>query len=176
MWPKVMRKVQKSWFPDVLLVVVLIGGAWILNSPESFGEIKSTLFPLFSQFEGLLNAFSEWSNLFSTWLTVENILIAAAALGLAIVFFRRLIWRLRQNKVLTSTSCPKCEQPLQRISRTPIQKFISKYIPLRRFRCPKCRWKGVRLKAEFPGLKESESTRAQAKVELSSVELDSGAK
>ena len=41
-------------------------------------------------------------------------------------------------------SCPKCRSALQRVWRRPIDRFVSLFVPVHRFRCEKfvCQWAG----------------------------------
>ncbi len=41
--------------------------------------------------------------------------------------------------------CPRCGQELHRIHRMPLDKFISRFVHVHRYRCanPRCRWEGI---------------------------------
>lgn len=62
------------------------------------------------------------------------------------------IWRTRQhvfnNRDFWSTNCPSCfqENTLKRVHRTQKDKLWNVlFVPVRRYRCKNCRWKGLRL-------------------------------
>lgn len=61
-------------------------------------------------------------------------------------------WRVRQhslnNKKLWSTVCPNCqtENRLRRVHRTSKDKLLNTIsIPTKRYRCPDCKWQGLRI-------------------------------
>lgn len=52
---------------------------------------------------------------------------------------------------LSSQSCPQCGSRLIRISRKPLDRLLSLFAPLHRYRCPSfsCRWEGC-LRVAYP--------------------------
>ena len=69
------------------------------------------------------------------------VLIALAAILL------RVRWRLLNTPSLAQLKCPRCDGSLYRIHRTGIDRLISLYVPVRRYRCRAdgCRWSGLRI-------------------------------
>jgi len=75
------------------------------------------------------------------------------AVGLALVvaalvaIVLRVRWRLIQNPTLTLGRCPRCDGNIHRIHRHTVDRLISLYVPVRRYRCAndECRWQGLRV-------------------------------
>lgn len=69
------------------------------------------------------------------------VLIAVAAILL------RVRWRLLNTPRPTRLKCPRCDGGLYRIHRTGIDRLISLYVPIRRYRCRAdgCGWSGLRM-------------------------------
>jgi hypothetical protein len=61
----------------------------------------------------------------------------------------RIRWRLRNNPELVATHCPHCGGELQRVHRHSIDRVISVFVPVRRYRCTnrECNWSGRRVYA-----------------------------
>ncbi|MGM0588126.1 MAG: hypothetical protein ACQETE_06935 [Bacteroidota bacterium] len=93
---------------------------------------------------------SQWLHDLVTGLNMKVLLSGGAAVGVIVLSIWRLMWRLRSSARFTGTECPHCGYPLSRIRRTDFQRKVSKIIPIRRFYCKKCKWKGLRLKENHP--------------------------
>ncbi len=71
------------------------------------------------------------------------ILLAFAALLI------RIRWQLMQAASLSAVACPACGGEIRRIHRRPTDRWISLYVPVRRYRCSarQCAWSGLRVVA-----------------------------
>lgn len=60
---------------------------------------------------------------------------------------RRLRWRINHTYAFWKDVCPRCGDPdLQRIPRKPYERRIANLgIPVRRYYCVSCRWRGTRI-------------------------------
>lgn len=65
----------------------------------------------------------------------------------AIIAARRLRWRVNHTRFLRKSHCPRCgSHDLQRTPRKPIERRIANMgIPLRRYICVDCHWRGPRI-------------------------------
>jgi hypothetical protein len=74
---------------------------------------------------------------------VGYVLILAALA--AIVW--RIRWRMMHSPALTTLRCPRCSGDIHRVHRHLLDRLISLYVPVRRYRCTngKCRWHGLRV-------------------------------
>lgn len=73
----------------------------------------------------------------------------ALIFGALALILLRVRWRLLNNSKLTAVICPKCGGSIHRTRRTGIDRLISAYVPVRRYRCNNatCRWHGLRVGA-----------------------------
>lgn len=141
------RRIQQSWAVDALLFSALIFG---LVGVYFRHEISDLLRVFLDELIAAYNNFGKTNNEgpgFTDLLTPKNLLIAIFITGFLTIVWRRIVWRLRSSRSLTSPLCPKCSHPLSRIRRRRFQKIISLLLPLRRYYCHNCHWKGVRIKS-----------------------------
>jgi hypothetical protein len=105
-----------------------------------FREFINQLFSRFQQLDGTLGAFLARLSLSDL---VGALLITCAVV--AVIY--RVRWRLLNNPALSATICPKCGGPIHRIHRKPLDRLISLYVPVRRYRCHNsgCAWRGLRV-------------------------------
>jgi hypothetical protein len=78
----------------------------------------------------------------------------------AIVF--RVRWRILRNPAFTLMRCPRCDGNIHRVHRHAIDRLISLYVPVRRYRCAndECRWQGLRVGAGHGSGKASARKRS----------------
>lgn len=55
-----------------------------------------------------------------------------------------------QGSTHQQLTCPQCGQHIHRAHRRPIERWVSLVVPLRRYRCYRCNWSGVRVAARRP--------------------------
>lgn len=69
-------------------------------------------------------------------------LIAAAVVALLLHTRQRLL----TDERYTAIKCPKCSGAIHRVHRTSLDRWVSAYVPVRRYRCAdsRCRWEGLR--------------------------------
>lgn len=103
------------------------------------GETAHRLFQRATSLDEQISAFLIQVSL-SDLLGFALVLIAVVAILL------RLRWRLLNTPRLTQLKCPKCDGSLGRTHRTGIDRLISVYVPVRRYRCRTdgCGWSGLR--------------------------------
>ena len=68
-------------------------------------------------------------------------------IGVVVLLIWRIRWRLRNTPALVDAHCPRCGGGLQRVHRHSIDRAISIFVPVRRYRCANrdCDWSGVRV-------------------------------
>jgi len=81
------------------------------------------------------------STTISDFIGMAFILLAAAGMTL------RLRWRILNSERLSTLTCPVCGSPLYRVHRRPRDRFLSWFVPVRRYRCKNhdCGWSGLRV-------------------------------
>jgi phosphoglycerol transferase MdoB-like AlkP superfamily enzyme len=141
------RRIQRSWAVDaVLFSAVILGLVGMFFRQEISDLLRVFLDDLIAAY----NNFGKTNNdgpSFTDLLTPKNLLIAVFIVGFLAIVWRRIVWRLRNSRSLTSPMCPKCSHPLSRIRRSQFHKIVSVLLPVRRYYCHNCHWKGVRIKS-----------------------------
>jgi hypothetical protein len=80
--------------------------------------------------------------------TTLSDLTAYVLLLVAIAFVVwRTRWRLMRMARFTTLECPRCGSDLRRIHRSTVDRVLSFFVPLRRYRCSNrdCSWLGLRV-------------------------------
>lgn len=159
---KLFRKFLKSWYFEASLVVMaILGLAYVFNVSAAHEWGKQAINSFLSGFNQFLSGFNEILQAVNT----PRILIAIVVIILVLALIAwRLLWRLQGSKKYSSTTCPRCEAPLVRVKSLGWQRKIRPIIPLRRFYCRNCGWKGLRVKGRdyTPlNLQPGKSTRVQ---------------
>jgi hypothetical protein len=82
-------------------------------------------------------------------ITLSDAIGFALVLGAMVVIALRVRWRLIHNSSLTLQRCPQCNGSIYRIHRHRLDRLISLYVPVQRFRCAndQCLWRGLRVGA-----------------------------
>lgn len=123
----------RSKAPDVLLLLLLLLALLLLLDPLAETAVA--------------NAYPSplWH-----WLMREGglpIIGAGLLLGTMLPASLRLRWRINHHTPWWARSCPKCRSAnLSRIHRTRLDKLVNYVgIPIRRYICRDCHWKGARI-------------------------------
>jgi len=74
---------------------------------------------------------------------VGSVLVLGALAAIAL----RVRWRLIRNPALALQRCPQCNGNIYRVHRHAVDRLISLYLPVWRYRCAndQCRWHGRRV-------------------------------
>lgn len=134
-------------FEAVLLVAIGLGLFLLLERMNLraslatwFRDFVTRLFSRFQQFDAALGeALAR--------ISLSDVLGAVLILGAVVAVLLRLRWRLLNHPSLAAISCPRCGGPIHRIHRKPLDRLISLYVPVRRYRCHNsaCAWRGLRV-------------------------------
>ncbi len=98
------------------------------------------LFSHFQQLDAGLTAFL-------AQISLSDFVGAVLITGAVVAVLYHIRWRLMNNPSLAAAACPKCDGPIHRIHRKPLDRLISVYVPVRRYRChqSECNWNGLRV-------------------------------
>jgi len=68
-------------------------------------------------------------------------------LGALVAIFLRVRWRTMHNPAFAVLRCPKCDGGIHRAHRRRVDRLVSLFVPVRRYRCSnnQCRWCGLRV-------------------------------
>ena len=77
-------------------------------------------------------------------LGLSELIAIPMLIGVMLLLIWRIRWRLRNTPALVDTHCPRCGSELQRVHRHSIDRAISIFVPVRRYRCAnrECGWSG----------------------------------
>jgi hypothetical protein len=95
-------------------------------------------------------------------LTVSDLIGALLILGAVGALSWRVRWRLMRSVSLSTLRCPKCGGSLHRVHRRFLDRAISRFVPVRRYRCSnhECHWNGLRVGKSQPAV--SRQSRSEA--------------
>lgn len=79
--------------------------------------------------------------------TLSDVIGYALVLGALLAICLRVRWRIIHSPKLTDLRCPHCGGAIHRSHRRAVDRFISSFVPVRRYRCAndQCRWYGLRV-------------------------------
>jgi hypothetical protein len=143
------KRIWAEWKLEILALAAVGVGIFLLV--EQF-NIRQTvlewslglLMALGRTVVGLANALFGWLE-HVTLSDATGIVLIVAAAGLV---GWRTQYRIRRSPRWTDTVCPKCGQALRRRRRKALDYLISRFVPVRRYKCrnPECGWSGLRVK------------------------------
>lgn len=125
-----------QWLPELLLAIsAFVGLLFFLNL---WWSIPAALRPG-GQLGRLLDILTARG--FLPWFGALLLVVTTVAAA------RRLRWRINHTTLFWKDDCPRCGDPdLQRIPRKPHERRIAALgIPVRRYYCVVCRWRGTRI-------------------------------
>lgn len=81
--------------------------------------------------------------------TLSDAIGGVLVLGALLAVVLRVRWRLLHNPALALLRCPQCKGDIHRVHRRAVDRLISVFVPVRRYRCAngQCRWYGLRVGA-----------------------------
>ena len=142
------RQIWRRYRFELLWLLVVGLGLFLLLERFSLRETFTTW--LIDAIVGLLKHFQQLDSRLTVLMTqvspsdvVGAVLIAAAVAAILL----RLRSRAISDPNLTIMRCPKCGGGIHRIHRTAVDRLVSLYVPVRRYRCESeaCRWRGLRV-------------------------------
>lgn len=98
-------------------------------------------------------AFSSFSENILANLTLSDSVAIVILLAVLYGIFWRVRWRILRSEKFWSDHCPRCDSSgLQRIRRRWYDRLLGLAgIPVRRYRCTECKWRGLRIHKSNPG-------------------------
>ena len=80
-------------------------------------------------------------------LGLSELIAIPMLIGVVLLLIWRIRWRLRNTPALVDTHCPRCGGELKRVHRNFIDRAISIFVSVRRYRCAnhECGWSGRRV-------------------------------
>lgn len=139
-------------FEVVWAIVVLVGIFLIFERMDIRHGIFRWLNATARLFEHSVIGFGDKTVRWLANLTLSDAIGLILVSGALVAIVLRIRWRLLRNPALSTPVCPRCQGPIQRIHRTRLDRIISLYVPVRRYRCAdrECRWQGRRIQSKYP--------------------------
>jgi hypothetical protein len=134
-------------FEIIWLVIVALGFFLIFERLN----IRSSLFAWFGRVSAAaLGGVGRLGDQFGALLariTLSDAIGFALVLGAMVVIALRVRWRLIHNPALALLRCPQCDGSMHRVHRHAVDRLISLYVPVQRYRCvnDQCLWHGLRV-------------------------------
>jgi hypothetical protein len=138
----------KTFWVEILIVVGLILTLFLLFEQMN---IRTTLAGWFRAAiaAGLSAATQLFDDLVSlpTRFGLSELIAIPMLIGVVILLIWRIRWRLCNTPALADAHCPRCGGGLQRVHRYSLDRAISVFVPVRRYRCTNrdCGWSGMRV-------------------------------
>lgn len=128
------RKI-KEWIPEISFGILLLLGMIFISLPAV------TKWAWLEDFKQIIGSTENIIN----WLTKPTNLIAIILiLATTIFFFKRLGYHVYRLNAFDET-CPVCHHRIRKLRRKWYHRLLSAFMPVRRYYCPHCGWKGARI-------------------------------
>jgi uncharacterized integral membrane protein len=143
-----------EWHVEIIIVILILLAVFLLVEQM---QIRQTLL------SGLRQGLQGLSNLGQVTLQALDRLVRNTTLsdltGYTLLFIAfafiawRIRWRLMTLPRLRTTVCPRCGSDLHRIKRRRVDRWLSLYVPVRRYQCRDhdCQWQGLRVSTSRHG-------------------------
>lgn len=158
------RKFYKSWYLEISLGIIIVLGVIYLTKIKLANEWVAAVLHVLDQI--LISTLVWFQEFIASDFGKKVVFGVIASVALVLLVLWRIIWRLRSTNKFTATTCPNCGNPLVRIKSHSWQKTVRPLLPVRRFYCRSCGWKGFRIKSsEGTPLNISSSKRTRIHVD-----------
>lgn len=132
-------RLWQEWRWEICAVVLLVLGIFLfverLALRPMFLSWLGNLGQIISGMTGLAKAIFSPSNFVAlTCLAIASTLVV-----------RRLRYRLSAMPGLTERKCPRCDHHLQKRHRGTVGRLVSYIVPVKRYSCSSCGWRGWRV-------------------------------
>ena len=135
-------RVEIAWFFVVIIGLFLLFERLSIRS-TLIHWLRSSLTTVMGIAGRLDDAMGAFLASLTVSVVIGTVLLIAAVVGI----LARVRWRLLRSRSLTTVRCPVCKGELHRIHRSGFDRALSRFVPVRRYRCasPTCRWSGLRV-------------------------------
>jgi hypothetical protein len=138
----------KTYWVEILIVVGLILGVFLLFEQMNIrGTLLGWAVAAGNLGLNLVARFFDSLQSLGSRLGLSELIAIPMLIGVVVLLIWRIRWRLRNTPALVDTHCPRCGGGLQRVHRHSIDRAISIFVAVRRYRCTNrdCGWSGVRV-------------------------------
>lgn len=129
------KQINKEWLPEIIVTGGLIVGALYFLIPP---VARISLVEEAKEFANPISDFGKWLT------TPTNIIALILVVGIGFFVVKRLRYHLLRLTAFDQT-CPVCHHQTHRRHRKAYHRFLSAIVPLRRYYCRNCGWKGLRV-------------------------------
>jgi hypothetical protein len=143
-----LRQILRTYKFEIIWLVIVALGLFLIFERLN---IRTSLFAWLGRVSaGALAGAGRLDDQFGALLariTLSDAIGFALILGAMVAIALRVRWRLIHNQSLTRLRCPQCNGEIYRVHRHAVDRWISLYVPVQRYRCVngQCRWHGRRV-------------------------------
>jgi len=128
-------KLNREWLPEVIAVIFLVAIGLYFFLPSA---ARSSLL------EGLNYLITLLPTLIKSAINPKNLLAIIIIVAVSYFFVQRLRYHIFRLYGYDET-CPVCQHHTHKLHRKGYQRWLSYLIPIRRYHCSNCNWKGLRI-------------------------------
>jgi len=142
------RWIFRSYNFEIFGLIVIILGIFLILERLS---IRSTLSGWLRRASAVVlrgtGQLDEHISAFLAHTTVSDAIGYLLIVGALAAIFMRVRWRAMHDPALAVLRCPKCNGGIHRAHRRRLDRLVSLFVPVRRYRCTndQCRWRGLRV-------------------------------
>ena len=145
-----MRQFLRTYRFEIIWLIVVVLGVFLIFERLS---IRSSLIAwlrraVAATLDGVGNL-DEIADAILAQISLSDFVGYALVLGALLAIYLRVRWRIIHSPTLTDLRCPHCGGAIHRSHRRAVDRFISLFVPVRRYHCAndQCRWYGLRVGA-----------------------------
>jgi len=145
-----LRQVLRVYkFEIIWLVIVALGVFLIFERLNIRSSLLEWLGRVSAVVLGGVDRLDDQFGAFLARITLSDVIGFALLLGALVAIALRVRWRLIRNPALALLRCPRCNGNIHRVHRHAVDRLISLYVPVQRYRCAndQCLWHGLRVGA-----------------------------
>jgi hypothetical protein len=145
-----LRRILRAYKFEIIWLVVVALGVFLIFERLN---IRSSLFAWLKRVSAAVLAgvgrLDDQLGALLARITLSDAIGIALVLGAMVAIALRVRWRLIHNPALALLRCPQCDGSIHRIHRHAVDRLISLYVPVQRYRCAngQCLWHGLRVGA-----------------------------
>jgi len=145
-----LRRILRAYKFEIIWLVIVALGVFLIFERLN---IRSSLFEWLRRASavalGGVGRLDDQFGAFLARITLSDAIGFALVLGALVAIALRVRWRLIHNPALALLRCPRCDGNIHRVHRHALDRLISLYVPVQRYRCAndQCLWHGLRVGA-----------------------------
>lgn len=138
------KQILSEWNVEIIASLCLLLGIFLIVEDYN---IRETTWALTNQLIDWVAAYlgTHLSELLESALRPSNLLAVVLLVVSISMLWKRIRSRLLQAAAQTPKSCPRCGHSIHKQHRRNVEHLLSYFIPMRRYHCRQCGWKGLQV-------------------------------